>query len=98
MAKIDVKRKLTEQTMKQLNKMGMIWSVPENKWITGFLECYQYFKKNGNLNVPKDYRSESGVDLYNWLRNNRAAYREGKLSQEKIDKLTEIWALIVADK
>ena len=97
MAKIDVKRKLTEQTKNQLNKMGMIWSVPENKWMIGFLECYQYFKKNGNLNVPKEYRSESGIELYNWLRNNRAAYRKGKLSQEKIDKLTEIGALVVAD-
>lgn len=61
--------------------------------MVGFLECYQYFKKNGNLNVPKDCKSESGVDLYNWLRNNRAAYRKGKLSQDKIEKLKEIGAL-----
>ena len=26
------KRKLTEKTIKQLNKMGMIWSVLENRW------------------------------------------------------------------
>ena len=92
------KQKLKEQTRNQLNKMGMIWSVPENRWMVGFLECYQYFKKNGNLNVPKEYRSESGIELYNWLRNNRAAYRKGKLSQDKIAKLKEIGALIVADK
>ena len=65
--------------------------------MVGFLECYQYFKKNGNLNVSRDYRNESGVDLYNWLRNNRVAYRKGKLSQDKIDKLKEIGALTVSD-
>ena len=87
------KHTLTEQTMKQLNRMGMIWSVPENKWMIGFLECYQYFRRNGNLNIPKNYISESGIELNSWIRNNKTAYKKGKLSQDKIDKLNAIGAL-----
>ena len=63
--------------------MGMIWSVPENKWMIGFLECYQYFKKNGNLNVPKEYRSESGIELYNWLRNKELLTEKGNFHKRR---------------
>ena len=33
------------------------------------------------------------IELYNWLRNNKTAYKKGKLPQDKIDKLNEIGAL-----
>ena len=49
-----------------------------------------------NLNIPSEYKPQSGTNLAVWLVRQRAQYKSGKLSQEHIAKLEAIgmvWAL-----
>lgn len=57
------KHKLPKKTQNQLNKIGMIWSVPKMNWLMIFNDCEQYFMENGHLNMPYKYKSKSGFYL-----------------------------------
>lgn len=53
----------------------------------------QYYLENGNLNIPKSYRTKEGYTLGIWLGTQRRVYRgsvNGKLSIAQINKLNEI--------
>lgn len=54
---------------------------------TGGLE---YYKTNGNLLVPSNYKTTKGVSLGDWIGHQRKYYKEKKLDIEKIDLLDKI--------
>lgn len=54
----------------------------------------KYYEENGNLNVPYQYHTSSGLNLYGWLVNRRAEYQAGKLKPERektLSALGVIW-------
>ncbi len=84
------KGKLSERQIEQLNSIGFVWTMQKDNW-EAMLECAKrYYEAYGNLNVPKDYISDSGINLNSWIASQRKSIRDGKLSQEKADKLYEI--------
>ena len=89
----DRKATVSAEIIKELNKMKMIWNVPDMRWFTAFSDCERFYRKNGNLLIPATYPSRSGIDLRNWIAQNRQSYVKGKLSQEKINMLNRIGAL-----
>ena len=89
----DRKATVSAEIIKELNKMKMIWNVPDMRWFTAFSDCERFYRKNGNLLIPATYPSHSGIDLRNWIAQNRQSYIKGKLSQEKINMLNRIGAL-----
>ena len=66
---------LTKERIAQLDKIGMIWDVPDYLWNQNYNAALQYYRQHGNLNVPKGYIDENGINLYLWLMNLRNAYR-----------------------
>lgn len=62
-------------------------------WDMYYASAEQYYKENGNLEVPARYITEEGYALGSWL-NNQKAIRKGtivgKLTEDKVHKLDSI--------
>ena len=82
--------KLTEERIRQLDQMGMIWSVSDAKWEQGYALAMNYAAKHGDLNVPVNYTTEEGEKLGAWILNQRTAYVKEMLSQDQIGRLEKI--------
>ena len=82
--------KLTEERIRQLDQMGMIWSVFDAKWEQGYTLAMNYAARHGDLNVPVNYTTEEGEKLGAWILNQRTAYAKEMLSQDQIGRLEKI--------
>ena len=82
--------KLTEERIRQLDQMGIIWSVFDAKWEQGYALAMNYAAKHGDLNVPVNYTTEEGKKLGAWILNQRTAYAKEMLSQDQIGRLEKI--------
>lgn len=82
--------KLIEERIRQLNQLGMIWSVFDAKWEQGYALAMNYAAKHGDLNVPVNYTTEEGEKLGAWILNQRTAYAKEMLSQDQLGRLEEI--------
>ena len=82
--------KLTEERIRQLDQIGMIWSVFDAKWEQGYALAMNYAAKHGDLNVPVNYTTEEGEKLGAWILNQRTAYTKEMLSQDQISRLEKI--------
>ncbi len=84
-----VKNKLPKDHEVLLNSIGIKEVSPRNKWQDNFALAKTYYEQHGNLLVPKDYKIGS-VNLRNWINNQRKAYKDNRLSEERINKLNSI--------
>ena len=82
--------KLTEERIRQLDQLGMTWSVFDAKWEQGYALAMNYAAKHGDLNVPVNYTTEEGEKLGAWILNQRTAYAKEMLSQDQIGRLEKI--------
>lgn len=82
--------KLTEERIRQLDQMGMIWSVFDAKWEQGYALAAIYAQEYGNLDVPRDYKTADGKTLGRWIQNQELAYEQKKLSADQIKRLETI--------
>jgi hypothetical protein len=85
---------LTEERVEALNRLGMVWSVPDYVWERNFAAAMEYYREHGDLEVPAKYVSKNGVKLGSWIRNVR---KNGKmagaglrLSEMQVARLDEI--------
>lgn len=84
---------LTETQIELLNNIGMNWGKEKSRNEKIFEAWYamakEYYKKNGNLMVVRDYE-EDGARLGCWINDKRRKYREGRLSDREIKLLEQI--------
>ena len=62
-------------------------------WETYYIAAKQWYQENGNLRVPKNYVTASGLTLGSWIQTQRRVYTgtvTGNLTKEKVRKLNEI--------
>ncbi len=88
------KGELTKERVALLDSIGMDWGYTRtNDWDTCFEYVEKFFKDNGNLNIPPDYKVD-GIWLNKWLNEQKQIYlgkRQGKsLTEEQIAKLEVI--------
>ena len=81
---------LTSAQSARLEGIGMVWYVLERQWLDVYEAAAVFFDKHGHLDVPVGYKTERGVDLWEWLRTQRNNYRKGTLPSEYIQKLEMI--------
>lgn len=87
---------LSEEKITLLEKIGIIWSVPEYEWMKMYDLATIYFKENGNLVVPYTYKTKDNISLGAWVAQQRKYYREKKMPDKKIallNKIGMIWSL-----
>ena len=58
---------LTAERIAALNSIGMIWDVLDYYWENNFLAAFNYYRENGNLNVPSKFVTKDGIRLGEWL-------------------------------
>lgn len=86
---------LTEERVAELDKMGMIWNVPDYLWEENFAGALDFYRQNGHLNIPADYCAPNGLKIGTWIRRQRTL-RAGKVktgvppTEEQIARLDEI--------
>ena len=89
---------LTEEEIKRLESIGMIWDIFDLQWQKMFGLAQEYYEKYGDLKVPKEYITSSGERLASWLGKQRLAYKKNSLSDEQISKLESIGMIWNAKK
>ncbi len=81
---------LTDEQRELLDKLGMRWQVLRDRWQIGYEHAKAYFKLYEDLNVPSKYVCDDGYALHSWISSQRRAYKDGKLSEERIRLLRQI--------
>ena len=88
--------KLSQDRIDALNALGFIWDPHEERFQVGLGYLKGYKSEHNNCKVLASHRAKDGYKLGNWVFNRRTEYREGKLSQDRIDALNAlgfIWEL-----
>lgn len=82
---------LTDEQIKKLDSIGMDWMDRVDRiWENGFIEAKNYSEEYGNLRVPKNYRSNTDFPLGIWIQRQRSLYKNNKISEDRIKRLTDI--------
>ena len=63
---------LTQERIAELDRIGMIWDVPDYLWERNFVAAVEYHRQHGNLEVSADYVDPNGIRLGAWLNNIRS--------------------------
>lgn len=83
-----VGKKLRPSRIEKLEKVGFRWIPREDLWDSYFKLLLEYGKENGHYNVPEEYDPNPKLGI--WVRNQRAAFRAGILSSERISLLNGV--------
>ena len=84
-------KKLSPEQIGALERIGICWSPnDEDAWNRQFAAAEKYYQSHGDLNIPKDFVSEDGKRLGQWLIVQRRKYKQGTLSDERIARLQSI--------
>lgn len=88
------KKKLTDAQREKLESIGMVFGkVPTDQvWERHYQAVRDYAERCGTTELPNDLR-DTRANLKSWLERQRRLYAEGRLSDEKIQKLMCIGAL-----
>ena len=89
---------LSESKIKKLEEIGMIFeNVNDVTWNTMYELAKKYYKHYGDLKIPHSFKTingykadENGYNLGVWINNQKAYYKKGSPSEDKIKKLEEI--------
>ncbi len=93
------KSKLSKEREKLLEKIGMRFETRDNDevWTRMYKLTEMYFKKYGNLEISKKFKTlngtdedENGYNLGGWLLSQRQMYKKSKLSKEREELLEKI--------
>ena len=96
---------LTEQQIKLLEQIGMVWDISlskkikegkENKWLKKYNLAKKYYEKYGNLDIPNGFKTKDGIKydkegtkLGSWITLQRKLYN-GKIKYEFKDEHIEL--------
>lgn len=90
---------LKKDRLEKLKGFGFDFGAPVNTrttWDSNFQELVKYKEEHGHVKIPSTYAPNNAT--YFWIGTQRQAYKKGKLSQERIEKLTELGVDLVIDK
>lgn len=86
------KGRLANWQVRLLDGIGMIWESGD-PWEQGFSHAMEYFRENGDLEVPNQYSCADGYRLGKWISNQRFLYGSSKgkePGEERIQRLNAI--------
>ena len=90
---------LSEERIAKLDELGMRWeSVNDVSWARHYAACRAYHEEHGDLNVPGDYVTDTGVQLGRWIiavrRYRRSGIKSNYFTPERermLDELGMVW-------
>ena len=66
---------------------GWTWDPNADRWETSFAAILEYVRDNGHARVPVAFRTGQDFRLGGWVAEQRTAYSEGRMSQDRKDRL-----------
>ena len=86
---------LSTEQISELENMGMVWDKHSKNWEQNYKAAEEYFASHGNLKVPHNYKTPTGVGLGVWITNQRNIFLGKKagaapLSERQIERLDTI--------
>jgi len=81
--------RLEERKVEALTDLGMIWDVREYRWNANYQEAKKYYKKHGDLQIPVNYVTESGLFLGRWVANQIKTHNNVKSNAAELTPLQE---------
>ncbi|MBO4849264.1 MAG: helicase associated domain-containing protein [Clostridia bacterium] len=82
--------KMPDKKIGLLNQIGMVWSLSDYEWMKMYNLAASYYTTNGNLYVPKDYKTSDNFYLGAWVERQRKLYQDNKLSKNEVIQLNKI--------
>ena len=91
--------RLTEERLELLQEIGMRFDIRNNseEWNKKYELAKVYYKHYGNLEIPQNFktlngyeRNEKGIMLGEWITYQRQAYKNGRLTEKRLELLQEI--------
>ena len=89
---------LTEEKVRKLDEIGMIWDTKDQNWNKVLTELQAYYREHGNLDIKTRYETSDGFKLGRWISNLRAKVKTNGLDQtlteeqqEQLAALGMIW-------
>ena len=82
--------KLPKAQVEKLNEIGFVWDVHADAFEEFYSHLLEYKEQNGDLQVPQSFISPDSYNLGKQVAHKRNDYKEGKLTQEQIEKLNAI--------
>ena len=88
---------LTTKRIDLLEALGFEWSrkgkdlhqiVHDEKWFAKFVQLKDFYQQHGHFKVPS--KNSPGKVLGKWVADQRYRYKQGKLSQKRVDLLNSI--------
>lgn len=89
------RKALSQERIDKLNQIGFHWSHDEliNKnWKANFQNLKEFITQNNTVAIPA-YVNGKQHSLYAWLRKQKKAIEKNRLSQDKINRLSELGAI-----
>lgn len=83
-------RELTDEQISRLEAIGMAWNVGDSRWNAAYAAAAAYSKTHGDLRVPAQYKTPDGFSLGEWLRSQKKAKSNGRLSEKRAELLEAI--------
>lgn len=91
MRKLYREGKLSKKQIELLEGIGFNWDeMKKQKWDMMYEQLIEYRKQYGHCGVTRNPGKKNDSPLAIWVSNQRKVYREGNLSDERINKLNEI--------
>ena len=89
---------LSEDRIEKLKEIGMIFEdVYKDTWNKMYELAKKYYEHYGNLKIPQMFKTVNGYEVYEngyslgiWISSQRVKYKNGTLSEDRIEKLEEI--------
>ncbi len=88
------KGKLSKERMERLEAIGFMLDPKAEAWEVGYEYAKAFYESNGHVNVSGLFCTEDGYKLGDWLRNQRRAYQNGRLHEDRkvrLDVLRMDW-------
>ena len=83
-------RYLTQEQIKRLEKLGIVWKPARQKWLEGYRHACEYAKLLNGDPWLTNYISPDGYKTGQWLRSQKRCSQKNTLDTEKADMLAAI--------
>ena len=82
------KGQMSSERVRKLKKIGFIFHLPDAVWKQRYNELNQFKKCHGHCRVPDNW--PDNPDLGSWVRTQRIDYTQGRMTEERAEKLNRL--------
>ena len=96
--KADYKKgNLDDKKIMLLERLGIIWTPKEEKWMQAFEYAKQYVLQHNAIKIPYSYVTSDGFKLGEWYRTQKRLFEKGNYSEKRLLMMQKV-GLILDDK